>query len=81
MLNFPGISVTVGEMIDALREIAGNDVASLVYDEPDERVRRIVATWPQAWDNEPAYALGIAGDATIHDLDRGYIADRTPGGA
>src|SRR5437868_1085436 len=44
--QLPGLTFTVRQMLDALREVAGEDVASRVRFEPDERIMRIVATWP-----------------------------------
>ena len=46
-LTMPGVSVTVGEQIEALAAVAGDEVAQLVRYEPDESVQRIIANWPR----------------------------------
>src|SRR5271169_2995883 len=44
-LSMPGVSVTVGEQIEALREIAGEKAVRLIRRQPDETIARIVAGW------------------------------------
>src|SRR6202034_4336334 len=46
-LSLPGVSVTVGEQIEALSAIAGAKTASLIRRQPDETIARIVAGWPR----------------------------------
>ncbi|WP_144113371.1 D-erythronate dehydrogenase [Paraburkholderia sp. BCC1886] len=74
-LNLPGISVSVDEMVAALREVAGDAVAQRIEWTPDARVERIVGSWPGRWDTSRAERLGLAGDASFADVIRGYIAD------
>ena len=62
-LNLPGVSVTVGEQIEALRAIAGAKTASLIRREPDETIARIVAGWPRDFDPARAKSLGFSADA------------------
>jgi nucleoside-diphosphate-sugar epimerase len=45
-LTLPGITVTVGEMIDTLAEVAGTDVAARITAEPDPAIEAIVTSWP-----------------------------------
>ncbi|AIO68697.1 D-erythronate dehydrogenase [Burkholderia oklahomensis] len=75
VINLPGISVTVDEMIDALREVAGADAVKLIRRAEDERVVKIVGSWPGRWDTSRAEALGLKGDASFVDVIRGYIDD------
>ena len=49
-INLPGISVTVGQMIESLRKISGDQVAARISVEPDSKVEAIVRSWPGAWD-------------------------------
>ena len=37
-LNLPGVSVTVGEQIEALRAIAGDKTVALIHRQPDETI-------------------------------------------
>ena len=75
IVNAPGLSVTAGEMVAALARIAGADVAARVRWERDARIERIVATWPGAWDNTRARALGLRGDDDVDSIIRQYVAE------
>ncbi|WP_258130542.1 D-erythronate dehydrogenase [Achromobacter anxifer] len=77
-INLPGVSVTAAEMVQALREVAGDEVAARVSWQPDERVERIVGSWPGRWDTSRAQALGLRGDADFADIIRAYMADDLP---
>ena len=75
VLNLPGISVSVDEMIAALREVAGDAVANRIVREPDARVEKIVGSWPGRWDTSRAERLGLSGERRFADVIRSYIAD------
>jgi nucleoside-diphosphate-sugar epimerase len=74
-VNVPGISVTVGGMVDALRRVAGDAAAARVRFAPDPAIERIVRTWPRDFD--PAYgrSLGMRADADFDAIVRQYIDD------
>lgn len=74
-INLPGITVTAGEMVEALRRVAGEEVASRVRWERDPAIERIVCTWPGAWDTTRAEALGFKGDANFDQVVGAYIED------
>ncbi len=75
IVNLPGVSVTVDEMIAALREVAGDEAANRIRREPDARVQQIVGSWPGRWDTTRAEQLGLRGDASFADVIRAYIED------
>ncbi|PCE32234.1 hypothetical protein BZL54_11485 [Burkholderia ubonensis subsp. mesacidophila] len=75
MINLPGISVTVDEMIAALREVAGDKVVKPIRRAPDERVEKIAGSWPGRWDTSRAEALGLKGDTSFVDVVRAYLED------
>jgi nucleoside-diphosphate-sugar epimerase len=74
-INLPGLSVSVDEMIDALREVAGEPVAARIDHAPDARIMRIVGGWPARWDTSRAEHLGFTGDAGFADVIRDHLAD------
>jgi nucleoside-diphosphate-sugar epimerase len=74
-VNLPGITVTAGEMVESLRRVAGEEVASRVRWERDAAIERIVGSWPGAWNTARAEALGFKGDANFEQIVRAYIAD------
>ncbi|HEY6105498.1 MAG TPA: D-erythronate dehydrogenase, partial [Anaeromyxobacteraceae bacterium] len=61
-VNLPGVSVTVGEMVETLRQV-DPAAAGRVRWERDPLVERIVGSWPGRWDTSRAEALGFRGDA------------------
>ena len=77
-LNLPGVSCTVEEQIEALRDIAGNDVIALIKPEPDEAIAKIVAGWPRNFAPERALALGFKAESNFHDIINTYIAQDLP---
>lgn len=78
VINLPGLTVTVSEMLATLEEAGGVEARSLVYYEPDAAIERIVASWPRGWDDSRARALGFAGDADFRSLVDAFIADDLP---
>jgi D-erythronate 2-dehydrogenase len=75
VVNLPGITITVKEAVDALRRIAGDQVAARVQYQPDARVQALVQTWPIRFRTPRANALGFAADPDIDTVIRDYIAD------
>jgi nucleoside-diphosphate-sugar epimerase len=75
VLNLPGISVSVDEMVAALREVAGDAAAARIVWERDERVEKIVGSWPGRWDTSRAEGLGLSGERSFADVIRSYVAD------
>lgn len=72
-LTLPGLSCTVEEQIEALRDVAGNDVVALIREEPDERIARIVEGWPRNFAPERALALGFRAEDSFRDIIQIYI--------
>ncbi|SAL76039.1 NAD-dependent epimerase/dehydratase [Caballeronia terrestris] len=76
VVNLPGLSVSVNEMIEALGEVAGEETVARIDRQRDERIEKIVGSWPGAWNPERAEQLGLQGDKTFADVIRAYIADQ-----
>ena len=74
-LTMPGVGVTVGEQIEALREIAGDKAVALIREAPDAIVAKIVAGWPTRFDARRARELGFVAERTFEEIIRAYIAD------
>ncbi|TGB15694.1 D-erythronate dehydrogenase [Streptomyces sp. MZ04] len=74
-VNLPALTVTVAEMLDTLRKVAGDAVADLVTVAPDPAVEAIVGSWPAAFDNTRATALGLAPDESFESVVRAYAED------
>jgi len=74
-LNLPGVSVTVGEQIEALRAIAGDKTVALIRRQPDETIARMVAGWPRDFDPARAKSFGFRADANFSSIINAYIED------
>jgi nucleoside-diphosphate-sugar epimerase len=72
-MNLPALTVTVGEMLQALREVAGEQVAALVTLEPDEQIKRIVGGWPARFDCQRTHRFGLRADASYQDIIKQYL--------
>ncbi|MBX6322958.1 MAG: SDR family oxidoreductase [Rhodospirillaceae bacterium] len=74
-LNLPGISCTVGEMVEGLRRVAGEEVVKRIRWEHDPLIARIVAGWPGNFDTPRAKRLGFVGDSSIDEIIKAHIED------
>ncbi|WP_312528499.1 D-erythronate dehydrogenase [Paracoccus sp. (in: a-proteobacteria)] len=74
-LNMPGICLSVGEMIEALREVAGDEVAARIKRQPDTTIRTIVSGWAEDFDPARARELGFTADADFPSIIRAHIRD------
>ncbi|HBO22375.1 MAG TPA: hypothetical protein DD649_05730 [Providencia sp.] len=73
IVNLPGITVTVQEMIDSLRDVAGQETVNLIRFEPDDAINRIVASWPGKFDISRALNLGFRADGSFSDAIHSFI--------
>lgn len=72
-LNLPALTVTVGEMLQALEDVAGPQVAALVTVQPDTTIKRIVGGWPPRFDCQRTHKLGLKADASYRAVIEQYI--------
>ena len=75
VVNLPGITVTVGEMLAAMGKIAWAQAAKRVSFKLDPRIEAIVKTWPVRFDTPRALAMGFKADPGIEAVIRDYVAD------
>jgi nucleoside-diphosphate-sugar epimerase len=78
-LTMPGLAVTVGGQIEALRKIAGEKVVQRIRREPDPFVEKIVAGWPRNFDARRATALGFKAESSFEEIVRVHIEDELGG--
>ncbi len=74
-LSLPGMTVTVGEMVAALREVAGDRVAGRLTFERDPFIEKIVYGWATRFRPERALAMGFAPDADFRSVVEAFIED------
>ena len=73
-VNLPALSVTVGEMVATLEEVAGPAVTRLIDWVPDPAVARIVTGWPARLEAGRAAGLGLLPDPDFGSIVRAYLA-------
>ena len=78
-LSAPGLSATVGEEIEALRRIGGEKIVSLIREEPNETIVKIVAGWPRNFDASRALSLGFVAERDFDEILRAHIEDELGG--
>lgn len=78
-LSMPGLSVTVGEQIAALRNVAGEKVVARIKHVPDLTIIKIVEGWPMNFDTKRALSLGFTSEATFEEIIRVHIEDELHG--
>ncbi|KAH9475253.1 D-erythronate dehydrogenase [Psilocybe cubensis] len=62
VICLPGFTATVRDELEALFKVAGQDALNLVKFKDDPVNRRLVSSWPSAFDNSYALSLGFAVD-------------------
>lgn len=75
IVTLPGLTVSIGEMVEALRRVAGPEVAGRIAWEKDEQIAAIVAGWSAHFAPERALALGFPQDSSMDDIIRAFIED------
>lgn len=74
-LLLSGISVSAGEMAQAVERHKGNRVIGTVIWEPNPDIQKIVDGWPKGTFSERADKLGFSKDESIDDIVRAFIED------
>ena len=75
----PGITVTMAEMVEAVRRAGGDEAANRISFQHDPAIQSIVDGWPRAIVARRAGRLGFEGDATIDDVIAAFVADELHG--
>lgn len=75
IVNIPGVTVTIREMLDALKAVGGDEALKLVEETRDDATEKIVLSWPTRVDISRAKALGFVEDGTLTNTLKEYIDD------
>jgi D-erythronate 2-dehydrogenase len=78
-ITMPGLAVSVGEQIAALRKVAGDKVVARIRRAPDPFIETIVAGWPRKFTSTRARELGFQADASFEEIIRIHIEDELGG--
>lgn len=75
IVNLPGVTVTVKQMLEALVKVRGEEALGLVKEEYDDSVSNIVGSWPSVFDVTRAKELGFQDDVSLEQTLKDYIED------
>ncbi|WP_370318627.1 D-erythronate dehydrogenase [Oricola sp.] len=78
-ITLPGVAVSVGEQIEALRRIAGDKAVALIREQHDPAISAIVEFWPQRFEANRASRLGFTAETSFDDIIRIHIEDELGG--
>lgn len=73
VINLPGFTISVQQMLDDLAAIAGKDILARVKPQFDEGINAIVASWPAAIDNSTALKADFRVDSDFQSVIRQFI--------
>jgi len=78
-LVLPGITATVGDMIEALATVAGPNVVARIRHEPDPMIQSIVDGWASRVEAARARRLGFKADDDLGAIIEAHIEDELGG--
>lgn len=78
-IALPGLSLSVGEMVDGLRRVAGDTVARRIHWKRDPDIEKIVCGWPSRFSPHRASTLGFNADRNIDEIIQAFIDDELGG--
>lgn len=70
-LNLPGLTVSVYEMVEALKRAGGDH--SLIRWEPDQDIARLVGSWPGSMNTVRADRMGFKKDESIDEIIQVFV--------
>lgn len=80
-ITLPGVAVSVGDQIEALRRAAGDKAVALIREEPDPVISAFVDFWPRRFESKRARDLGFVAETSFDDIIRIHIEDELGGTA
>jgi nucleoside-diphosphate-sugar epimerase len=72
-ISVPGITVTVGEMAQSLRRVAGDAVANRLTWNYDPVIDKLVSTWAGAFEAKRGRAMGMQVDKDFDEIVRAHV--------
>jgi nucleoside-diphosphate-sugar epimerase len=74
-VSLPALTVTVGDMVAALEQVAGPEASALIDWVPDPAVARLVNSWPARISAERAARLGLVPDPDFGSIVTMHLAE------
>ncbi len=79
VISLPGLTVTVGDMLDALHTEGGDEARDLVDHDLDPHIQGIVRGWPSRLVTTRADTLGMVRDEGFSRIVRQFVEDELGG--
>ena len=76
-INLPALKTTPAQMAEALKKLAGRDVADLIDWSPNPVISKIVTSWPAVIDAGRARELGLLPDDDYESIIAEYLAENS----
>ncbi len=73
-ISLPGITFSLREGVEALRRIAGEEVAARIVFKPVDRIQNMIKTFPARFKTARALDMGFAADSGLDAILKDYIA-------
>ena len=77
-LMLPSLDMSVAEMADGLKRVAGQKAYDLIDWKPDAMIAKIVAGWPKRLASKRARTMGFRSDASMDAIIQAFIEDDLP---
>lgn len=78
IVTLAGLTVSVNQMVECLRNIGGDEITDLIEWKPDEFLQSIVLTWPPHFSINRATKLGFVHDESAMEIINAYIQEERP---
>ncbi|MGI9543394.1 MAG: D-erythronate dehydrogenase [Cyclobacteriaceae bacterium] len=75
VINLPGLTTSVADMVHHLDKIGGKEAANLIDWQPDPFIQSIVLTWPPHFVTQRGLDLGFKHDASVAEIIQSHIQE------
>jgi len=75
IINLPGLTVSVKEMILSLEQLTSKEITKLISHEPDAFLQSIVLTWPPHFNTTRANQLGFVNDESAAEIVKLFMEE------
>jgi len=75
IINLPGLTVSVRQMIESLEQMTGPEIKKLISYEPDAFLQSIVLTWPPHFETRRANKLGFVRDTSATEIINLFVEE------
>ena len=73
VINVPGITVSVKEMLDSLKQVGGEECLSRITYQYDELINKVVGSWPRHFTTTRAKNLKFSVDKSFDEIINNFI--------